>query len=110
MSNLSWVNIDPTHFDESIVLLVIALNSQYRVTRSAGSQVHLLHLRVEEVRQILLVDVWGDTADVQSTGLPGQVRVDTSTHAKRRYRHGGRKTWDSEDRGYLRTVRAWQIE
>ena len=55
-----------THLDEGITFLIIALHGQNRVARATSADVHLCHLLVEEVGQVLLVNICGDTSDVQS--------------------------------------------
>ena len=59
-----------TNLNESVIFLEVTLNSQDGSTGSTSANVHFLHLRVEEVCQVLLVDIRSDAANVQATRLP----------------------------------------
>lgn len=52
------------YLNECIILFVIALDSQNGVSRTTCTDAHLDHLRVEEVGEILLVDIWCNAAYV----------------------------------------------
>ena len=53
-----------------------------KVSWATSPGVHLCHLLVEEVDQVLFVDICSDTANVQPTRLAREVRVASDTHTK----------------------------
>ena len=59
-----------TNLNKSVIFLVVTLNSQDGSTGSTSANVHFLHLRVEEVGEILFGDLGRDAANVQSSRLP----------------------------------------
>lgn len=85
------------YLNEGIVLFVIALNGKNRFSSSICTDVHFGHLLVEEVGKILLVDVGGYTANVQTTGLTGKIRVASYAHAEGSNWGRRRQTSDAKD-------------
>lgn len=98
------------NLNERVVLFVVALYREDRVTRSSGPNAHFNHLRVEEVSQILLIDVWGDAANVETARLARKVRVGANSHAEGLDRHRGREARNTKDGRDLRAVGAWEVE
>lgn len=102
--------LDLTYLDEGVVLFVVALYGQNRGTRRSRSNIHLDHLAVEEVGKVLFSDIRGDAANIQTTGLAREVRVNTHPHTEGLNRHGRGQTGSTQDRRNLGTIRAGQIE
>lgn len=98
------------YLDERIALFIIALHSKDRVPRRTSTDLHLCHLIVEKVGEILFVDLWSDASNVQAPRLTRQVRVHCHTHAKRGHRHWRRKAGNCQNRRDLRAIRAREVE
>ena len=83
----TWVK---PYLHKRVVLFVVALDGKNRIAWSTCANIHLDHLAVEEVSEVLLVDIRGNAADVEAARLSRQVRISSNTHAEALNRHGGR--------------------
>jgi hypothetical protein len=70
------------YLDEGIVLFVIALDCQDRVTRCTCTNAHFDHLAIEKVGKVLFIHVWRDASNIEATRLAGQVGVAAYTHSE----------------------------
>lgn len=98
------------YLDESIVLLVITLDSENGVAWATSTNVHFVHLGIKEVGKVLLIDLRSDTANIQAARLARKVGVRADTHAKGGYRHRRRKACDAKDGRWLRAVSTGKVE
>lgn len=110
MSTWEGVARKLTYLDKCIILLIIALNSQNRVPWTACTDAHLDHLTIKEVGKILFVNIWSDTADVETTRLARKVRVSTYTHSETLNWHRRRQACNTQNRRDLCTVGTRKIE
>jgi hypothetical protein len=70
------------YLDKRIIFFVVALDCQNGVSGSTCADAHFDHLAIEEVSQVLFINIGSDAANVETTGLTGQIWITTNTHAE----------------------------
>jgi hypothetical protein len=98
------------HLDKRVIFFVVALNSQDRIPRTARANVHLNHLGVEEICQVLLVDIGSNASNVQSSRLTRKVGISANPHPKALNGDRRGQSRNTQNRRNLSTIGSRKIE